>query len=132
VLTLVLSLALASPGPVWSTSVKLEFGGKKTFHAKGVKAGEWYELVSRGTCVRQERKRYREWRKSISGDTTPQVMGVDFKVTIGGLERISIDHEERKTAFKADRDDPDVTIEDQSTAQAGVRCVVTELTIRRP
>jgi hypothetical protein len=132
VLTLALTLALASGGPAWSTSVKLEPGGKKTFHATGVKRGEWYELVTRGTCVRQERKRYREWRKSISGGTEPQVMGVDFKVTVGGLERISVDHQERTTAFKADRDDPDVTIEDQSTPQAGVRCVVTDLVIRRP
>lgn len=117
--------------PVWSTSVKVAPGGSKTYQAKGVKKGQWYDLVSKGGCVRRERARYKKWREKIN-DEPPQVMGVDFKVTIGGLERISVDHQERKSPFKADQDDPPVTIEDQSTPQAGVRCSVTELAIRRP
>jgi len=134
VLSLLLALAVAADdaATVWSTSVKVPPGGKQAFHATGVKAGERYELVSKGSCARQERRRYREWRKSINGDDPPQVMGVDFKVTIGGFERISVDHQERKTAFKADRDNPEVIVEDQSTPQAGVRCAVTSLAIRRP
>ena len=132
-LSLALALALASPGDaVFSTRVDVPVGGKQAFHAKGLKRGEWYQLVTKGTCTRRERKRYRKWRESISGGEAPQVMGVDFKVTIGGLEAISVDHEERTTPFKADRDDPDVTVEDRSTAQAGIRCAVTELSIRRP
>lgn len=99
---------------------------------EGLKKGAWYELVTKGRCTRRERTRSRTWRESISGGAPPQVMGVDFRVTIGGLEASSVDHEERTTPFQADRDDPDVTVEDRSTPQAGIRGAVTELSIRRP
>jgi len=131
VLTLLLMLTAGAGEPVWSTSVKVEQGGSKTYQAKGVKKGQWYDLVSKGSCTRRERGRAKKWREKLN-DEPPQVMGVDFKVTIGGLERISVDHQEHKTPFKADQDDPPVKIEDQSTAQAGIRCTVTELSIRHP
>ena len=130
-LSLLLLVAAGAGEPVWSTSVKVEQGGSKSWHAKGVKQGQWYELVSKGSCTRRERARNKKWREKISGDETPQVMGVDFKVTVGGLEPVSVDHQERTTRFKADRDDPEVKLEDQSTAQSGIRCTVTELAIRR-
>lgn len=127
----VLALLAAEPAAVWSTSVKVPSQGTRTFHAKGVKKGVLYDLVTSGSCERHERRRYKRWRERINDDS-PQVMGVDFRVTIGGLEPMPVDHEERKTSFRADRDDPDVTVEDRSTPQAGIRCTVTSLLIRRP
>jgi hypothetical protein len=129
-----LALVLAqSPGPtIWSAAVKVAQGSSKTLPTSGLSKGAWYELVSKGECKRRERARTRKWRQSVSGGESPQVMGVDFKVTVGGLEPMSVDHQERVTSFKADRDNPDVKVEDRSTAQAGIRCELTELTIRRP
>ncbi len=128
-----LALALSSAaGVVWSSAVKLPPGGRQVLKATGVRAGAWYALETSGTCTRPERRRSRAWRESVSGGRPPQVMGVDFKVSIDGVERISVDHQPRATRFKATRDDPELQVEDQSTPQAGVRCALTRLVIRRP
>jgi hypothetical protein len=127
---LVVWLALGAGEVVWSSKVSLPQGGEVTLCTKGLLEGKTYRLVSRGRCTTKERARVRKWREAINPQG-PTAFGVDFRLTVGALPPIGVDQEEHETVFTADQNDPTLHIVDHSDAQAGVRCSLTSLEIRR-
>lgn len=123
-------LASGAGTPVWSGSVSVGLGDKRTLKTKGVQAGTWYRLVTQGRCDRVSTgpRKTRRWREKVN-PAGPTIFGVEFKVRVGGAGPFSVDHEARETEFKADRDDPEITIEDQSSPQPGARCRLTEVAL---
>lgn len=126
----IISLALTAT-PIWQHSAPGGVAGAFRAHIRGLKKGQWYVLATKGDCRTKERRRVRKWKERINA-SDPEVFGVDFVVSIEGVEPMHVDHQERTTRFRADRGDPEITIEDTSTPQAGTRCVLTHVEVREP
>lgn len=111
------ALVLAAPRLVWSSSTSVSGSKAVTLRAKGLEAGAFYSLVTRGVCEVKDSPRRRRWREHVHPlGNVP--FGTEFRVSVGGLE-FPAGVDEQRTLFRAPAAEPEVRLEDRSSPTSG-------------
>ncbi|HET9452287.1 MAG TPA: hypothetical protein VFO83_15460 [Aggregicoccus sp.] len=125
--------ARVRPGQeAWGTRGVVQGGGQRTFRLRHVRAGRTYVLLATGHCTlsRPDAKRRR------TSPAPRELFGVDFRAQVGSLEawplRMGLEPERSAFTFRAPENDPQLFVEDRSSARPGVRCSVRDLSVRVP
>lgn len=115
------ALVLAAPTLVWSSSTSVSGGKAVTLQAKGLTAGAFYSLVTRGVCEVKDSPRRRRWRERVHPlGNVP--FGTEFRVFVGDLE-FPTGVDEARALFRAPTADPPIRLEDRSSPVTGrTRC----------
>lgn len=114
---------------------KVGNGGEKIFTAK-VKKGSSYVFTASGQCTRSATKKKRRGSRMYE-DPTRDIYGIDFAVQIGSMppKQLSVGQfkvERSEIPFVAEEDKLPIRVFDRSSVESGVKCSVTDFSVRSP
>ncbi|MHB8873957.1 MAG: hypothetical protein ACYC8T_09760 [Myxococcaceae bacterium] len=123
-----------SGSEVWSVRGTVKSGGSRTFQSKNVKAGFTYELRATVLCTRASKTKK---KGKLGTDSGPDLFGVDFRAKVGSADAVPLrlgasTPERNAVPFRSTDDNPQIQIEDRSDGKAGVKCTVSDISVRVP
>lgn len=112
---------------------KVSNGGEKVFTAK-LRKGAAYVFTANGICTRSATKKKRRGSR-LYEDPTRDIYGIDFAVQLGSLppKQLSVGQfksERSEIPFIAEGDRISIRVFDRSSVEPGVKCSVTDFSVR--
>ncbi|MCA3016218.1 MAG: hypothetical protein INH41_27860 [Myxococcaceae bacterium] len=113
VVSMVAALSLGAPRVVWSTTTRVAGPTPVIVRARGLTAGAWYLLVTRGVCEIKDTPRRKRWRARVNPGVD-EPFGTEFRVG-GGVEEYPVGVGEHRQLVRAPADTVELRLEDRSS-----------------